>query len=404
MNINLKSIKFIKILSLQNIPLSVNQLTIITGANASGKSNILAGFKFLSDAVNMDTVPPVSLLTESAWAGGIEPIGLELAIMVDDTQANYQLEIALGPAAYIRREHLELVDGNTTQSVINISNGSGYVYDEGNSIVETPFNPAMPKIALGSAGDYGNRPVTSAIQQFMASWTFYHLQPNIIRSSHELQHFFQKGQFRQALPSTLDDEGAKVAAVLARWQESMPDKFELVNTALVDTLGLSIHSKPSTNGTHTNGHYEFFLDEGYQQLIPLSRASDGTLRLLAYLILLNQDTLPPLIAIEEPEQNLHPNTLPILASYLAQLSKRTQVIITTHSVQLLDAFEPSSNIAVLLLKNRLGQGTHVLNVLKERHRHPALDGWIDDFGMGSAIFESELIDDLLKHDGLEKMT
>ena len=57
------------------------------------------------------------------------------------------------------------------------------------------------------------------------------------------------------------------------------------------------------------------------------------LRLVSYYTLLNQSELPPLIAIEEPERNLHPGALVDVAKVLEQLAKRTQIIITTHSSQ-----------------------------------------------------------------------
>ena len=72
---------------------------------------------------------------------------------------------------------------------------------------------------------------------------------------------------------------------------------------------------------------------------------------------------PPLIAIEEPEQNLHPGALADIADFLEQLAERTQVIITTHSSQLLDAFDPeklSDSLGILLLRNPLGRGTEVI--------------------------------------------
>ena len=128
-------------------------------------------------------------------------------------------------------------------------------------------------------------------------------------------------------------------------------------------------------------------------------ASDGILRLIAYNTLLNEPELPPLIAIEEPERNLHPGALTDIANILEQLAKRTQVIITTHSSQLLDAFNPdnlSDSLGVLLLRNRPGLGTEVLNLEDIRGKREALDGWIADFGIGSAIFDSELLQDLME--------
>jgi predicted ATPase len=66
--------------------------------------------------------------------------------------------------------------------------------------------------------------------------------------------------------------------------------------------------------------------------------SDGTLRFLFLLAILANPSPPPLIAIDEPEIGLHPSMLPIVAEYARDASNRSQVILTTHSPEFLDAF------------------------------------------------------------------
>ena len=125
------------------------------------------------------------------------------------------------------------------------------------------------------------------------------------------------------------------------------------------------------------------------------------MRLIAYYTLLNLPKLPPLIAIEEPERNLHPGALTDIAKVLEQIAERSQVIITTHSSQLLDAFNLenlSDSLGILLLRNLPGHGTEVLNLEEIRKDRAALDGWMTDFGIGSAIFESELLQDLMEEE------
>ena len=76
--------------------------------------------------------------------------------------------------------------------------------------------------------------------------------------------------------------------------------------------------------------------------------SDGTLRFLFLLAALANPSPPPLIAIDEPETGLHPSMLPIVAEYARDAANRTQVILTTHSPELLDAFgnEPPTTTVV----------------------------------------------------------
>jgi predicted ATPase len=69
-------------------------------------------------------------------------------------------------------------------------------------------------------------------------------------------------------------------------------------------------------------------------------ASDGTLKMLAYLVVLFDPDPPPLIGIEEPENHLHPRLLPELAEECRAASERGQLVVTTHSPFFLDAIRP----------------------------------------------------------------
>ena len=173
----------------------------------------------------------------------------------------------------------------------------------------------------------------------------------------------------------------------------MPERFNSVSESLAACTNIKIDHRP------IDGEQQLCLLEGYKDPILLKRASDGTLRLVAYYILLNEPELPPLIAIEEPERNLHPGALMDITNVLEQLSERTQVIITTHSSQLLDTFNSESLsgwLGVLLLRNRSRLGTEVLDLANIRGKRDALDNWIADFGIGSAVFDSGLLQDLME--------
>ena len=75
---------------------------------------------------------------------------------------------------------------------------------------------------------------------------------------------------------------------------------------------------------------------------PARRLSDGTLRFLSLLAILLDPSPPPVIVIEEPELGLHPDTLPVIRDLLIEASARTQLIVTTHSLTLVDSFTEHS--------------------------------------------------------------
>ncbi|MCS6480611.1 AAA family ATPase, partial [Burkholderia thailandensis] len=70
-------------------------------------------------------------------------------------------------------------------------------------------------------------------------------------------------------------------------------------------------------------------------------ASDGTLKMLAYLLLLNDPAPPPFIGIEEPENYLHPRLLPELAEECRVAAASTQLLVTTHSPFFLNSVRPA---------------------------------------------------------------
>jgi predicted ATPase len=81
------------------------------------------------------------------------------------------------------------------------------------------------------------------------------------------------------------------------------------------------------------------IESAFESKIPASRLSDGTLRFIALAVIFLQEQLPPLICIEEPELGMHPDMIRMIANMIVVASRKTQVILTTHSEQLLTALE-----------------------------------------------------------------
>ena len=83
-----------------------------------------------------------------------------------------------------------------------------------------------------------------------------------------------------------------------------------------------------------------FNDGPFSRPVPGRFASDGTLKMLAYLALLHDPKPPPFVGIEEPENFLHPRLLYELAEECAAASAYTQLLVTTHSPFFLNALKP----------------------------------------------------------------
>jgi len=82
-------------------------------------------------------------------------------------------------------------------------------------------------------------------------------------------------------------------------------------------------------------------DEPFEQPILAKFASDGTLKMLAYLTVLYDPQPPPLIGIEEPENQLHPRLLSQLTEECRVASARSQLLVTTHSPYFVNGLRPN---------------------------------------------------------------
>ncbi|MDE0012486.1 MAG: AAA family ATPase [Candidatus Poribacteria bacterium] len=374
-------------MSLRDVTLPLKPLTIFVGPNASGKSNTVTALYRLHNMMVDERLSSDEFNRDTLWETEVPKISFHLHTKVEESRTLYHLEVKLEPDLSFRAEQLSVNDAN----VISIQDGQGTVRDE-NGENGTPYN--SDELALRSAGNYGNKPITRALAEFMKEWKFYDFSPDLIRSSLTRSILLAEKEIRE-FPK-LDSYGLKLPEVLCNWEKNFPERFKNVSDSLVSSTNRYIDSFPVMEENQLFSGNQLFLLEGYREPIPLKSASDGMLRLIAYYTLLNEPELPPLIAIEEPERNFHPGALTDIANVLEQIAQYSQVIITTHSSQLLGAFNPESlgdSLGVLLLRNRPGFGTEVLNLEDYRGKKKALDGWIADFGIGSAVFDSGLLPD-----------
>lgn len=130
------------------------------------------------------------------------------------------------------------------------------------------------------------------------------------------------------------------------------------------------------------GTVQVFLHEG-RFTIPATRLSDGTLRYLCLLAILCHPNPPPLVCIEEPELGLHPDVLPALSELLKGASKRTQLIVTTHSDVLVDAMTDQPDAILIAEKTDDGTTLARLNAVK-------LKPWLEKYRLGQLWTRGEI--------------
>ncbi len=372
--------------SLGSIDLNFKDLTIIVGANSSGKSNCLESLSILRTLVREGSTPPLRWLDEMQKVGTNEDIKLTITLKEAKKQAEYRISIAKNAevdsdSSQISQETLTV--GKT--KVIDINNGAGKVRDEdGKNIQDYQSKPQI--LALKFAGNFGKKPVTSHLAEFMRRWEFYDLDPDYIRLDDERLFPSEKAV------TSLDRYGLQVQDLLKHWYIEQREKFEEINQEIENYLNIKL----KLFRQEEKSILKVIEQDGSE--VRFSSLSDGTLRIIAYCTLLHIAEGPTLIGIEEPERNLHPGILKDIAAIIKRLSQKMQVVITTHSSQLLDCFtleDINSDVSVILLKKSRSVGTEAFQLENLSKDCEDLSEWMADFGVGSAIYHSNLLQEIL---------
>lgn len=385
--------------SLYEVMLPLSNLTVLVGANSSGKSNTLSALRFFHQLVANGSPPPTQLLKEITHMSGVEPINYELDFEIQENKATYSVRLGQDKE-YSTFQHERLLLGQTR--IIDVQNGEGTVRDESDRDGNDPVRAQDYKssnLAIRSAGDFGNKPLTKGLGSFIRDWKFFNLKPDNMRGSSlaHLELFLdpeeeESDEDDKKVPK-LDARGQNIQRVLLHLCKKKGKQLQALNEDLSEILNLRLDldkgqkkGKPRLRVVESNG-----------VIIEPRQISDGTWRMIAYCTLLHTSEWP-LIAIEEPESNLHPAMLKHVMRVLKKLSERRQVIISTHSSQLLDCISPADvgNSTSVLFLQRLHGKTEVLPLQDLIGRTPALESWMDDFGVGSAIYHSKLIDECIR--------
>jgi len=326
---------------------TLEPLTVLVGRNASGKSNFLSAIAFVRDLFSNNLSEAVS--RAGGWHSmkcrtdeGHE-VGIELEI--DSARASngeflsltYALNLKEGPSetVYISRETLK-----TQSNSVFFRSGS---FDPATQRVEYVWGFDHPSIPCNNVPDpHPNHAWLDAL----ASDLFRNLADGIKAIT---QHNFEPRAVREFHPRNgsdyLNARGSNLASVTEstemsdRWAIGRANRYLESITQRVRYGGVVDHGGHRfltfrvDQGSSANSSVEFYA----------ASMSDGTLRAFASLIAVFQSVpprgSPSLVGIEEPESSLHPAALRALVAAFDEATLRTQVILTSHSPDLLDAAE-----------------------------------------------------------------
>jgi predicted ATPase len=303
--------------------------TFVVGRNGAGKSNFVDVFSFLSDAMSsplqavFDRRGGISAVRNRSSAQSYPP---NLGIRVDlgasanglkgghfafeiKALANYRFEVV--------REQCE----------VRLHDGRRFWFDRGERFGTNAdgLRPALEPAAL-SLPVVGGDARFAMVLRTLSNMRVYSIEPAKLRDMQD--------------PDTgaaLKRDGSNAASVLQDITRSAPETLERARELLATIVPNTTSVRPKKHGNKLSLEFTQEWAPGKRLNFEAFNMSDGTLRALGLLMAVYQGSTPSVLVIEEPEATIHPGALDAVLDLIRDASQRMQVVVTTHSPELLDA-------------------------------------------------------------------
>lgn len=340
--------------SLRDVRLPLGRLTVVTGPNGSGKSSVYRALHLLAACGQGRVVGSLAReggLESALWAGPIslksartqgyevqgtvrggKPISLLLGVGSDELSYLVDLGIPVaGQSAFDRDPEVKreaVWTGPVMRPATLVARRRHHrveLRDDDGRWDQTPVSVPAWSSMLTEVVDPLAAPELWAVREQLRSWRFY-------------DGFRVDAQAPARAPQVgtrtwaLADDGSDLAATLQTIREDSRTDLDAAVADAFDGARLDVST--------TEGLFDVRLHQpGMLRPLRSAELSDGTLRYLLWLAALLTPVPPRLMALNEPETSLHPSLIEPLARLITAASRRTQVVVVTHSAALITALQ-----------------------------------------------------------------
>ena len=367
---NFKVLKDVTLGRLWNQPnsQSLTPMTAVIGKNGVGKSALFDAFGFLADALKLGVeeacdargrggfekirtqgeTGPIEFEVYYRQHGNARPITYEVAIATDKSgrpyavseimkenlgndQSLFFLFLVLGVGMVWKGKQVGTQINETSEGFDIDKLDMSIKEGEKSQDAELIELEDRRKLGIATLGALKQHPRISAFRRFIEGWYLSYFTPDAARS------------LPLAGPqSRLNIHGDNLGNVVQFMEREHPRRFQAMLKKIAEKIP-GIH-KIDTERTNDGRLLLRFNDKGFQEPFYAQQVSDGTLKVFAYLLLLEDPSPPPFLCIEEPENGLYHKLLETLANEFREHASgrrgNSQVFVTTHQPYFVDALEP----------------------------------------------------------------
>ena len=339
-SLRLKNFRAFKAVEFKDLP----RFCVLVGANGTGKSTVFQVFSFLQNAMKDNLTTALVKLggnrgfkeVRSRNTEGPIEIELKFRVAADGPLITYFLTIdEENDEPVVANEELRYRRGQRGKpwNFLSFSRGQGEaVTNEWETVTdETRLNREEQKLkspdilAIKALAQFEKFPATKALGELIENWhvSDFHIQK-------------ARGEAEPGSAEHLSRQGENLAQVAYNIHKKYPDLFKKILTNFKRRVpGIQgVEAKPTDYGRILLK----FSDGSFSDPFLADFVSDGTIKMLAYLLLLYDPNPHPLLGVEEPENQLYPDLLEELAEeFRAYAQRGRQVMVSTHSPDFLDA-------------------------------------------------------------------
>ncbi|MBI3919993.1 MAG: AAA family ATPase [Armatimonadetes bacterium] len=346
--------------SIRDQTLRFAPLNVFIGGNGSGKSNLVGVFHFLNRVVNQE------LQTYVGVAGGADSV--------------LHFGRKRSPSLFVGLEFASGTDANGYQFALLPTEEDSLIY--GTESLSYHDRARYPHPLAHDLGSGHKEALLPQSPKRIARWVRSDLQ------SYRIYHFHDTSP-SAGMKQTCDvddnrmlhSDAGNLAAFLYQMQSTQQNHFDNIEDTVRQIAPFFERFQLEPSRLNKGKIRLEWKERGSDAYFNAHALSDGTLRFICLATLLLQPELPSVVLLDEPELGLHPAAITLLAALLESAVVRTQVLVATQSVTLVNQFTPDR---IWVAERTEGESTF-------RHlAHEDLTAWLDGYALGD-LWEKNIL-------------